>query len=82
MKKLINQVRIITIFVLSTSYPFIGDSTKEATRHTITDPARYTTLVKKGLYLPSSYKPSDLVTPDKKYITKKCDHPKLRKRCL
>lgn len=65
--------------VLSTSYPFIGDSTKEATRHTITDPARYTTLVKKGLYLPSSYKPSDLVTPDKKYITKKCDHPKLRK---
>lgn len=65
--------------VLSTSYPFIGDSTKEAKRYTITDPARYTTLVKKGLYLPSSYKPKDLVTPAKKYITKKCDHPQLRK---
>lgn len=57
--------------VLTTTYPFIIDVSKIKSSYTIQNPAEYLTLVKKGLLLPSTYEPKDLVTPDKKYTAYK-----------
>jgi|GEM_PF-94772 len=56
--------------VLYTTYPQIISTNSSETTYTITDPeASYTTLVKKGFALKSDYVPSDLVTPEEKYVS-------------
>lgn len=63
--------------VLITTYPFIISTNDVTKTYTIQNPTDVLTLVKNGFQLPSSYEPSDLVTPDMP-IAPDCDNPKMR----
>ena len=63
--------------VLVTSYPFIISSNESNKSYTIQNTDDVDILVKKGFYLPSSYEPKDLVTPDMP-VEASCKNPKMR----
>lgn len=64
--------------VLITTYPFIISSHDVDKSYTIQNTDDISILVKKGFYLPDSYEPKDLVTPNMP-VEASCDNPKLRK---
>lgn len=64
--------------VLVTTYPFINSANEATKSYTIQDPDNILSLVKVGFFLPSSYEPSDLVTPDMP-IAPDCENYQLRK---
>jgi len=63
--------------VLITTYPFIVSSNDVEQSYTIQNTDDTNILVKKGFYLPDSYEPKDLVTPDMP-VEASCDNPQLR----
>ena len=63
--------------VLITTYPFIDASNEATVKYTIQNPDSILNLVKVGFELPSSYEPSDLVTPDMP-IAPDCENYQLR----
>lgn len=64
--------------VLMTSYPFIDANNKPTIKYTIQNPENILNLVKVGFELPSSYEPTDLVTPNLP-IAPDCQNYTLRK---
>ncbi|MDD8049006.1 MAG: M15 family metallopeptidase [Thomasclavelia sp.] len=62
------------------NYPFLVGSASQTVneKYTITNSTDLLALVKKGFYLPKSYEPKDLVTPDMP-IAPDCENSKLRK---
>lgn len=64
--------------VLITTYPFIVSSNDVDKSYTIQNTDDISILVKKGFYLPDSYEPKDLVTPNMP-VEASCDNPQLRK---
>ena len=64
--------------VLMTSYPFIDANNTATTKYTIQNPDDILNLVKVGFELPSSYEPTDLVTPNMP-IAPDCENYTLRK---
>lgn len=64
--------------VLITTYPFIVSSNDVDKSYTIQNTDDINILVKKGFYLPDSYEPKDLVTPNMP-VEASCDNPQLRK---
>jgi LAS superfamily LD-carboxypeptidase LdcB len=77
--KLYNQKHNYNYAVIYTTYPFIYSSNKVTKTYRIQNPANLLNIVKKGFTLPSDYQPSDLVMPDKAYISSENGHPQLRK---
>lgn len=53
-----------TYSVVIVNYPFIISSNGVEDSYTINNPEELLTLVKKGFYLPASYQPTDLTTPN------------------